>query len=162
MAKNRCFALHSEFVEVYNMVEVKFHESVDDNLLKFAVIISRSNGKWVFCKHRERDTYEVPGGHREANETILETAQRELQEETGAVDFEIKPICVYSVKGNTKINENLDDETFGMLFIANIFSFEEINSEIEKIILVDELVDNWTYPLIQPKLIEEAKSRGYL
>lgn len=144
------------------MVEVKFHESVDDNLLKFAVIISRSNGKWVFCKHRERDTYEVPGGHREANETILETAQRELQEETGAVDFEIKPICVYSVKGNTKINENLDDETFGMLFIANIFSFEEINSEIEKIILVDELVDNWTYPLIQPKLIEEAKSRGYL
>ena len=76
------------------MVEVKFHESVDDNLLKFAVIISRSNGKWVFCKHRERDTYEVPGGHREANETILETAKRELREETGAVDFEIKPICV--------------------------------------------------------------------
>lgn len=144
------------------MVEVKFHESVDDNLLKFAVIISRSNGKWVFCKHRERDTYEVPGGHREANETILETAKRELQEETGAVDFEIKPICVYSVKGKTRINENIDDETFGMLFIANVFSFEEINSEIEKIILVDELVDNWTYPLIQPKLIEEAGNRGYL
>ncbi len=144
------------------MVEVKFHESVDDNLLKFAVIISRSNGKWVFCKHRERDTYEVPGGHREANETILETAKRELREETGAVDFEIKPICVYSVKGKTRINENIDDETFGMLFIANVFSFEEINSEIEKIILVDELVDNWTYPLIQPKLIEEARNRGYL
>ena len=144
------------------MVEVKFHESVDDNLLKFAVIISRSNGKWVFCKHRERDTYEVPGGHREANETILETAKRELQEETGAVDFEIKPICVYSVKGKTRINENVDDETFGMLFIANVFSFEEINSEIEKIIFVDELVDNWTYPLIQPKLIEEARRRGYL
>jgi len=144
------------------MVEVKFHESVDDNLLKFAVIISRSNGKWVFCKHRERDTYEVPGGHREANETILETAKRELQEETGAVDFEIKPICVYSVKGKTRINENIDDETFGMLFIANVFSFEEINSEIEKIILVDELVDNWTYPLIQPKLIKEAGNRGYL
>lgn len=147
---------------INSMVEVRFHESVADNLLKFAVIISRSNGKWVFCKHKERDTYEVPGGHREANETILETAQRELQEETGAVDFEIKPICVYSVKGKTRINENVDDETFGMLFIANVFSFEKINSEIEKIILVDDLVDNWTYPLIQPKLIEEAKRRGYL
>lgn len=45
-----------------------------------------------------------------------------------------------------------------MLFIANVFSFEEINSEIEKIILVDELVDNLTYPLIQ----EEARNRGYL
>lgn len=103
------------------MVEVKFHESIDDNLLKFSVIISKSNGKWVFCKHRERDTYEVPGGHREANETILETAKRELQEETGAIDFEIKPICVYSVKRKTRINENIDDETFGMLFIANVF-----------------------------------------
>lgn len=144
------------------MVEVKFYESVDDNLLKFAVIISRSNGKWVFCKHRERDTYEVPGGHREVDETILETAKRELREETGAVDFEIKPVCVYSVKGKTRINENVDDETFGMLFIANIFSFEEIHSEIEKIIFVDELVDNWTYPLIQPILIEETISRGYL
>ena len=92
------------------MVEVKFHESIDDNLLKFSVIISKSNGKWVFCKHRERDTYEVPGGHREANETILETAKRELQEETGAIDFEIKPICVYSVKRKTRINENIDDE----------------------------------------------------
>lgn len=144
------------------MVEVKFHESIDDNLLKFSVIISKSNGKWVFCKHRERDTYEVPGGHREANETILETAKRGLQEETGAIDFEIKPICVYSVKRKTRINENIDDETFGMLFIANVFSFEEINSEIEKIILVDELVDNLTYPLIQPQLIEEARNRGYL
>ena len=78
-------------------LEVKFYDAVNDELLKFAVIISQSNGKWVFCKHKERDTYEVPGGHREADENILETAKRELQEETGAVEFEIKPICVYSV-----------------------------------------------------------------
>ena len=77
------------------MLEVRFHDSMDDNLLKFAVIISKSNGKWIFCKHRERDTYEIPGGRREENETILETARRELQEETGAVNFEIKPICIY-------------------------------------------------------------------
>ena len=53
------------------MLEVKFYDTVDDSLLKFAVIISQSNGKWVFCKHKERDTYEVPGGHREAGETFL-------------------------------------------------------------------------------------------
>ena len=46
------------------MVEVNFYEKVEDSLLEFAVIISKSKGKWVFCKHRERDTYEVPGGHR--------------------------------------------------------------------------------------------------
>ena len=42
------------------MLEVKFYDSIDDSLLKFAVIISQSNGKWVFCKHKERDTFEVP------------------------------------------------------------------------------------------------------
>ena len=64
------------------MVEVKFYDTVNDELLKFAVIISQSNGKWVFCKHKERNTWEVPGGHREDGEDILETAKRELYEET--------------------------------------------------------------------------------
>ena len=144
------------------MIEVKFYDHVDDKLLKFAVIISKTNGKWVFCKHKDRDTYEVPGGHREDGEDILTTAKRELREETGAVDFVIKPICVYSVKGKTRVNENIDEESFGMLFIADIVSFEEFHSEIEKILITDHPVDNWTYPLIQPKLIEEAKKRGYL
>lgn len=142
------------------MVEVKFHDHVDDKLLKFAVIISRTKGKWVFCKHRERDTYEVPGGHREIGEDILDTAKRELREETGAVDFSIKPVCIYSVKGKTSINKSDEDETFGMLFVADIFSFEEIHSEIESILITDKLIDNWTYPLIQPKLMDEAKRRG--
>ena len=144
------------------MIEVRFYDEIEDSLLKFAVIISKTNGKWVLCKHKERDTYEVPGGHRESGETIEETARRELREETGAVEFDIKPVCVYSVKGKTRANENLEDETFGMLFIADIFSFEEIHSEIEKIIICDEVVENWTYPLIQPKLLEEAVRRGAL
>lgn len=46
-------------------MSVNFYDSVDDNLLKFAVIVAKSNGKWVFCKHKERTTYEIPGGHRE-------------------------------------------------------------------------------------------------
>ena len=144
------------------MLEVKFYDKVEDNLLKFAVIISKTNGKWVFCKHKDRDTYEVPGGHREFGESIMDTAKRELMEETGAIEFDIKPICVYSVKGKTRVNENADDESFGMLFIADIVSFEELHSEIEEILITDTLVENWTYPLIQPKLIGEAGNRGFL
>ena len=144
------------------MLEVKFYDNVPDELLKFAVIISKTAGKWVFCKHKERDTYEVPGGRRELGENIFDTAKRELREETGAVEFDIKPICVYSVKGKTRVNENAEDESFGMLFIADVFSFEELHSEIEKILITDTLVEDWTYPLIQPKLIEEARSRGFL
>ena len=144
------------------MIEVNFYDEVDDSLLEFAVIISKSNGKWVFCKHKERDTFEVPGGHRETGEKIEDTAVRELKEETGAVDFNIKPVCVYSVKGKTRVNENAAKESFGMLYAAEIFSFEEIHSEIEKIVLSDDLIRQWTYPWIQPKLISEAKKRGYL
>ena len=46
--------------------------------------------------------------------------------------------------------------------VADIFSFEELHSEIEKIMITDTLVENWTYPLIQPKLIQEAKRRGFI
>ena len=143
------------------MTEVKFYDKVEDELLKFAVIISKTDGKWVFCKHRSRDTYEIPGGHRETGEDILDTAKRELKEETGAVDFTIKPVCVYSVKGKTRVSENADDETFGMLFTAEIYSFEELHSEIEKILITDQLIERWTYPAIQPLLIKEAENRGY-
>ena len=140
---------------IMDNLEVKFYETVNDELLKFAVVISQSNGKWVFCKHKERDTYEVPGGHREAGENILETAKRELQEETGAVKFEIKPICVYSVTGRNRVNDT-GEETFGLLCFAEITEFaKELHSEMEKVVLMDELPENWTYPLIQPKLIEK-------
>lgn len=137
------------------MLEVKFYDTVDDSLLKFAVIISQSNGKWVFCKHKERDTYEAPGGHREVGEDILETAKRELQEETGAIQFDIKPICVYSVTGKNSVNET-GEETFGLLCFAEVREFSgQLDSEMEKVVLMDELPQNWTYPLIQPKLIEK-------
>ena len=136
-------------------LEVKFYDAVNDELLKFAVIISRSNGKWVFSKHKARDTYDVPGGHRAAGENILETAKRELQEETGAVEFDIKPICVYSVTGKNRVNDT-GDETFGLLCFAEITEFaKELHSDMEKVVLMDELPKNWTYPLIQPQLIEK-------
>lgn len=136
-------------------MKVQFYDKVDDKLLKFAVIISKANGKWVFCKHKERDTYEVPGGHRENGEQIDMTAIRELQEETGAVDFTIEPVCVYSVTGKNRVNDT-GEEIFGMLYYAEINKFDdELDSEMEKVVLLDELPSEWTYPLIQPKLIEK-------
>lgn len=79
------------------MTEIKFYENVADELLKFVVIISKTQNKYVFCKHKNRDTWEIPGGHRESGENIMDAAKRELYEETGALEFTIKPVCVYSV-----------------------------------------------------------------
>ena len=144
------------------MLEVKFYDTADDSLLKFAVIISKSDGKWVVCKHKERNTFEVPGGHREDGESILDTAKRELYEETGAVAYTIEPVCIYSVIGKNRVNDT-GEESYGMLYFAKITEFEvQLHSEIEKVFKFDKLPAEWTYPLIQPKLIKEAERRGFL
>lgn len=140
------------------MLVVKFYDSIEDDLFRFAVIVSKSKGKWVLCKHKKRNTYECPGGHKEDGEIILTTAKRELYEETGAIDYLIKQICVYSVCGNDGVIEN-KVETFGMLYYADIFKFEKLPGfEMEKIELFDSLPENWTYPEIQPKLIEKVNN----
>ena len=121
------------------------------------MLLSHYTFKVVFPQYHcnqlyERDSYFV---NREAGEDIFETAKRELQEETGAIKFEIKPICVYSVTGKTRVNDT-GEETFGLLCFAEITEFaKELHSEMEKVVLMDELPENWTYPLIQPKLIEK-------
>ena len=50
------------------MTIVREYETVDDELLKYAVTIAKYQGRYLFCKHRERETLELPGGHREPGE----------------------------------------------------------------------------------------------
>ena len=34
------------------MVEVRFHKKIDDNLIKYVVIMARYNDSWIFCKNK--------------------------------------------------------------------------------------------------------------
>ncbi len=139
------------------MTKVRFYDRADDQKLRFAVIVTKTNGHWVFCKHRERSTLEIPGGHREPGEDILTAAKRELYEETGAIDFVIEPVCAYSAAASRDPD---GQETFGMLFYADVKTFEkELHSEIERIVIQDDLPGAWTYPEIQPHLIKEVLKR---
>lgn len=141
------------------MTKVSFYDEVRDELLKFAVIIAVYDGKLAFCKHKKRDTWEIPGGHREAGEEISATAGRELSEETGAVTYTIEPVCVYSVTAPDNLNGG--NESFGMLYFAEIRELEPtLHSEIGQIALMSELPERWTYPEIQPKLLKEAGRRN--
>ncbi len=89
----------------------------------------------------------------------MDTAKRELYEETGAIDFNIQPVCVYSVIAE----DNFDgEETFGMLYFATVKQLEpKLHNEIEKIVITHQMPSAWTYPDIQPKLFEEARRRGF-
>ncbi|MBR1470416.1 MAG: hypothetical protein IJ600_02090 [Lachnospiraceae bacterium] len=68
----------------------------------------------------------------------------------------------YSVIGKNRVNDT-GEEMCGMLFYAGISEFEaQLHSEMEKVFKFDELPTEWTYPLIQQKLIKEAGRRGFL
>lgn len=126
----------------------RFHEigSVSEEKLKFAVISSRQNKQWIYVRHEERHTWEIPGGHREVGESIDETASRELYEESGALEFEINSIIDYSVEREGEIS-------YGRLYYAEVKKLGELpNMEIEEVKLFDQMPNKLTYPEIQPYL----------
>jgi hypothetical protein len=63
------------------------------------------------------------------------------------------------------VNET-GEESYGLLCFAEIEEFSgKLDREIEKVELMDELPENWTYPLIQSKLIEkylQAEMKSYV
>lgn len=140
------------------MKQVAFYKKADDELLQFAVIAAKYQGRWVLCKHKERSTWEFPGGHREAGETIEAAAVRELYEETGAAEYRMVPVSVYSVTDQAQSGEK-QAESLGMLFYAEISRFDQLPPafEMEKIECFEKPPDNWTYPEIQPLLFQHLR-----
>lgn len=135
------------------MIKVEFHKlnEVANELLKYAVITTAYKDNWIFVRHRERTSWEIPGGRREQNEDILKTAERELIEETGATQFSIKAICVYSVTVEL-------EKTYGLLAYAEVHEFgKDLTLEIVEREAFKEIPTELTYPLIQPLLLEFVK-----
>ena len=122
---------------------------------KYAVIIAKHEGKLLWCRHKERDTWEVPGGHIEPGETAIEAAARELQEETGATDFTIAPVCWYRLHFN---DGGLG--SISLLCAAEVHALSELHSEIAEIRTFEGVPTDLTYPDIQPYLLAEAIRRG--
>ena len=131
------------------MNTVKFyHACPGDASIKYAVIVAQYHGKWILCRHKDRKTWEIPGGHREMNEKPEQTAARELWEETGTLKAEITPVCAYSFGD------------YGMLYYADVSELGSIpeGSEITETACFDYLPDELTYPHIQPALFEKVQS----
>ncbi len=119
--------------------------------MTFACAVTQMDGRYLFSRHRLRSTWEVPGGHREPGESVTEAARRELFEETGAADYVLAPVAVYSV-------ERENGTTYGGLYAADVTSLGPLPpSEIAEVRAFDGLPDALTYPEIQPPLVERAR-----
>jgi 8-oxo-dGTP diphosphatase len=140
-----------------DMITVSFYDlgTIEDQNLKFAVICTKYRGKWIFCRHKARSTWEIPGGHIEQGETALEAAAGELQEETGATDFTLKAVCWYQLHFNDG-----GRGSFSLLCAADVRNMGKLQSEIAEVRPFDEMPSALTYPDIQPCLLAEAIRRG--
>lgn len=117
---------------------------------KYVVICANYRGQWLLSRHRKRDTWETQGGHIEPGETPMQSAVRELYEESGVTDAAIVPVCDYHGFTDTRSSN-------GVVFLAVVNALGTLpESEMAEVRLFDALPENLTYPNVSPVLYAEA------
>ena len=120
--------------------------SVDDAELTYVVMGARYQGQWIFVRHRERQSWEMPAGHIEPGEGPDRAAVRELYEEAGVVHSALTVVSDYRVTHGGK-------SAYGRLYCAEVKELEFLpEHEIEEIKLSGELPSHLTYPEVQSLL----------
>lgn len=118
--------------------DIVFYKPLNEELLKQCnrvVCVLKYNNSWVFCKHKLRQTWEIPGGHIEKNEDWLSACKREMFEETGAVKLSVKPVCIYHISN------------YGVLCFAEVEQFDSLpDYEIKQIKFFKTTPKKLTYP----------------
>jgi len=133
------------------MLDVRISELGTLKAYRFAVIFAKYQGQWLFCRAKNRDTFETAGGHIEPGETPLEAAKRELCEETGAITFDINPLFDYAV-------HSVNGYSNGQVLFAKIHELGDIpNFEMAEVQLFNKLPNKMTYPHIQPYLFKKVE-----
>ena len=130
-------------------LQCRIHHTGELQTYKYVVVCSYYEGRWLLSRHKKRDTWETQGGHIEPGETPMDAARRELYEETGALEADIVPVCLYRVDGGA----------YGLLCRAEVRKCGPIPAafEMAEVRFFDAPPGNWTYPHIVPWLLERTR-----
>lgn len=119
--------------------------------LRFVVVCSFYQNKYLLSYHSGHQSWETQGGHIEENETPEQAARRELYEESGVRDASLIPVCDYFAYDS-------EGSSNGRVYAAVIDRLGELPpSEMSKIEAFDALPEDLTYPFVTPVLFEEAR-----
>lgn len=81
-----------------NLVKLSFIKNEWNQEAKHVLVICQYKNQWLLTAHKQRGL-EFPGGKREKRETIIQTAHREVLEETGGIIESLQWIAAYQVFG---------------------------------------------------------------
>ena len=124
---------------------------IKESDLTYVVMCARYKGEWIFVRHVERETWEMPAGHIEKEESAHQAAVRELFEEAGVIRSHLVHICDYSVTVQSKTE-------YGRLYGAQVKALQpHLEHEIEELLFSNQLPLNLTYPEVQTILFERAQ-----
>jgi 8-oxo-dGTP diphosphatase len=120
--------------------------SIEESMLFYVVIGAREAGNWIFVRHADRVTWEMPAGHIEPGEAADRAAERELFEETGTTRASLEHLCDYEVDSGER-------KEYGRLYRAEVLRrTDRLEHEIAEVMLSGELPENLTYPEVQSAL----------
>lgn len=135
------------------MFEVKLFDLgiVDEKEYTRVVCVARYKGKWIFCRKKGKDTWEIPGGHIEYGEDWKSAAKRELYEEAGVVKANIEPICAYKIS------------TYALLCFADVLEITKLpNYEMTEIDFFDEEPQKLSYPDAHRLFLKTVREKKFM
>ena len=126
-------------------IKINFKDEISNR--KYVVCIFNTPNGYVWCRKKDSDSWELPGGKIENGETIYEAAIRELKEETGAIFipgfYSMIKICDYEILINNYLLGG------GTLFYVYCDNFGNLDSkfEMEEIIFSNTIPEKLSYPI---------------
>jgi 8-oxo-dGTP pyrophosphatase MutT (NUDIX family) len=97
---NQCTETSPNGLTTYTFTRIVSPILAPDELITAAVVIAMDQQQKILLAHNPKRGWELPGGRREANEAVSQTAIREVMEETSVSIDKLKPI------GHIKIEVN--------------------------------------------------------